>query len=431
MFSEKSIRSKLFFQLVTSSFVLIGVFSCILYYYIKSSLYFSQTKFLQEHAVVAHKNLSLKEIDRVEYQKPNELGQIVDTNVLLLKDRKPIMQFKTIREKNGKEYLELYYPLEYNPKYFLVLKQDISYIKILLDEILKDIIIVNIVGFLVVVFFSIILSKIILTPIKTLSFKLANVNEKYLNHIDTKDMFIEFLPLANNLNKLIDRVQTFIKYRTELFIGIAHELKTPLAVMKTKNEVTLLKSRDNEYYKKTIEQNIKSINEMNQMIGAVLSIGRQESDQLKPPMVVDLVTFIKQKSDDFEILAKLENKTIELDIRPSAFPTLTQPTLVLHILQNFVQNAIKFSPENGVVKIKTSGNDEGFLIEVIDNGCGLKDDFDIFAPFKRAGEKSGVGLGLFLANGAAKALNSTISVKNRDGCKGTIATLFIPRTKAL
>lgn len=59
---------------------------------------------------------------------------------------------------------------------------------------------------------------------------------------------------------------------------------------------------------------------------------------------------------------------------------------------------------------------------VVDEGVGIDEKIDVFAPFKKVGDKSGVGLGLYLAKIAADALNAEISIKNRsDGKSGAIA----------
>jgi two-component system OmpR family sensor kinase len=76
------------------------------------------------------------------------------------------------------------------------------------------------------------------------------------------------------------------------------------------------------------------------------------------------------------------------------------------------------------VTLRSSQDNVGLLIEVIDEGCGIDDSLDLFAPFKRQGNKSGVGLGLFLAKSAADALGASIKVQNRkDGVDGTVASL--------
>lgn len=428
MFPQKSIRNKFIIQLVVTLVVLIGLFSIILYYFIKNTVYEDIVNSMQTHAQMVINSKTINDETISHNFAFNQGLEIVNVKQFL--NKLHVQSFEK-KIENEKLWLILYYPIKNSKQKFVVLKKQIQPTQDLLSNILKNIIIVNIFSFFAIVFFAFFLSKMLLSPVKILGAKLAKMNEKYLNHVDINNMYEEFKPLGESLNRLIDRVQTFIKYQTELFVGIAHELKTPLAVMKTKNEVTLIKQRDCEYYKEAINKNIDSVNEMNQMISAILEIGRQEGAQLKPPTVVDLVTFVKEKATNFKILAKQDGKDIALDIRPSAFPTLTQPTLVLHVLQNFVQNAIKFSDEGSIVTIQTRGDDDGFTIEVLDEGCGLNEDADIFAPFKKIGQKSGVGLGLFLAKGAAQALNAQISVKNRKDSKGTIATLFIPRQKPI
>ena len=251
-----------------------------------------------------------------------------------------------------------------------------------------------------------------------------------LKPIKVKDLPKEFQPLAQAINMLINRIQTFVKYQKELFIGIAHELKTPLAVMKLKNEVTLIKKRSPEEYIETIKLNIKTINEMNKMIENILKIGRQEGDQFEPPVQLDLIEYLKEKSKNYQLLAQNEHKEIVTDLQPPSYTTTIQPTLLNHIIQNFIQNAIKFTPEGGTIVLKSYPTTKGIKIEVIDEGPGINENLDLFAPFKRDGEKGGVGLGLFLAKSAADAMGATITIKNREDKKGAVASLFIPNQLA-
>ena len=73
-----------------------------------------------------------------------------------------------------------------------------------------------------------------------------------------------------------------------------------------------------------------------------------------------------------------------------------------------------------------SQNEYGLLIQVIDEGCGIDEAIDLFAPFKRQGDKQGVGLGLFLAKSAADSLGAKISLSNRkDGVEGCVANLIL------
>jgi two-component system OmpR family sensor kinase len=255
------------------------------------------------------------------------------------------------------------------------------------------------------------------------------MDENFFQSINTKNIPEEFEPLALSINKLVDRIHTFVKYQKELFIGTAHELKTPLAVMKTKNEVTLLKPREQEKYIETLRHNNKTIDEMNKMISSILEIGRLEGAQFEQPIEMDLIKFLQDHANNFKILAHQVDKKLITDFSPKSFPILIQPTLIMHILQNFIQNAIKFSPEYGTVEIKSFTDPEGINIHVLDEGHGIDENKDLFAPFKRYGGKEGAGLGLFLAKGAADAIGATILIKNRKDGKGAIASLHLPISK--
>ena len=102
-----------------------------------------------------------------------------------------------------------------------------------------------------------------------------------------------------------------------------------------------------------------------------------------------------------------------MSFEPSGYMAFLQVSLLSQIIQNFLQNALKFTPKDKSVTLRSSQNSYGLLIEVIDEGCGIDESSDLFAPFKREGNKPGVGLGLFLAKSAADALGAKISIKNR------------------
>ena len=277
--------------------------------------------------------------------------------------------------------------------------------------------------------YSVFVSKSLLKPIIQINHKLSHIDENTLTQIDKKDLPIEFQSLANSINSLTNRIETYVKFKKELFIGAAHELKTPLAVMKLKNEVTLRKQREIEQYEETLKLTIKSIDDMNVMISSILDIGRAEGAQFEQTTDLDLVQYLKKKANDYRMLSAQKDIIITFFSNVNYLKTSIQLTLFNQILQNFVQNAIKFTPENKSIAIKLKKKRDKIVITVIDEGIGIDENIDIFAPFKRAGNQSGVGLGLFLAKNAADALRGKITLKNRkDDKSGCIAKLELPNT---
>lgn len=419
MFSKRSIRLSFLIQLIIASSSLILVFSSFLYFYIEKSIIDEKH---QELLIYASNIVSNESIYGSEIPTPDTyLG--LNIEIIYLKQAHLDIDFYETT-KDGGSHLVLMHPFNLDELSYLKITKDITFTRDLLDKILNYLFIINIAGFLLVVVYAIGLSKMLVNPVKTLSKKLSNMNEHLMRPIIVEELPEEFEPLGETINHLIKRIQNFVKYQKELFIGTAHELKTPLAVIKLKNQVTLIKKRSAEEYIEAIKITNKTIDEMNIVVSNILNIGRQEGALLEKPQEVDVIKVLKDKANDFKLLAENESKKLYMNFEPSGYMALLQVSLLNQIVQNFLQNALKFTPSEGSVTLRSTQNEYGLLIEVIDEGCGIDESLDLFAPFKREGNKSGVGLGLFLAKSAADALGAKISIKNRtDGTNGTIATL--------
>ena len=401
--------------------MLIAVVSVMLYHYIRVTVFQSVVSELNQQAT-AYKNnpqnFNPNNLKTFTIEIPNKTLATIKSGEL--KGEKPYLVMQKIKDESITTLTT-----RLDDSSYLVLEKETTLQSQIVEEIFIDIIIVNVTAILLVLFYALFLSRMLLIPIKILSHKLTNLDEKFLKEIDIKSLPDEFLPLGNSINRLISRIQTFVLYQKELFVGVAHELKTPLAVMKTKNEVTLLKPRDSEKYIEALKSNNEAINGMNAMIGSVLEIGRQEGAQFEEPENTDVIAFLKKLGKNYEVLAKGEEKNLALDLKPEIFNLNIQTSLLTHIVQNFVQNAIKFSPKNSTITISSRVEKSKFIIEVADEGVGIDESKDLFAPFKRYGNKGGAGLGLFLAKGAAQALGAEISIKNREGASGAVASLVL------
>ena len=401
--------------------MLIAVVSVMLYHYIRVTVFQSVVNELNQQAT-AYKNnpqnFNPNNLKTFTIEIPNKTLATVKAGEL--KGEKPYLVMQKIKDKSITTLTT-----RLDDSSYLVLEKETTLQSRIVEEIFIDIIIVNVTAILLVLFYALFLSRMLLIPIKILSHKLTNLDEKFLKEIDIKSLPDEFLPLGNSINRLITRIQTFVLYQKELFVGVAHELKTPLAVMKTKNEVTLLKPRESEKYIEALKSNNEAINGMNAMIGSVLEIGRQEGAQFEEPVNTDVIAFLKKLGKNYEVLAKGEEKNLALDLKPEIFNLNIQTSLLTHIVQNFVQNAIKFSPKNSTITISSRLEKSKFIIEVADEGVGIDESKDLFAPFKRYGNKGGAGLGLFLAKGAAQALGAEISIKNRENANGAVASLVL------
>ena len=419
MTKSKSIYKQFYNKLIIATSLFVITLSFIFYEYARSTVYDD----IQDNMLIQAKQII------ASYNSTQTFEIVKNDNISIDLIKNSILKEYSFQnyKYNENYYIKLLYPIDLENEKFLQIIKNISLERELLYSVIfKNLFVLAIPGFILMLLYSFVVSKSLLKPIIQINKKLSNMDENSLTQIDKKDLPIEFHSLADSINSLTNRIETYVKFKKELFIGAAHELKTPLAVMKLKNEVTLKKKREIEQYEETLKLNIKQIDDMNIMISSILDIGRTEGAQFEQNIDLDLVEYMKKKANDYRMLSAQKNIIITFFSNVNHLNTSIQITLFNQIVQNFVQNAIKFTPNEKSISIRLKKTKEQIIITVTDEGIGIDENIDLFAPFKRVGNQSGVGLGLFLAKNASDALRANITIKNRDdGKSGCVAKLVL------
>jgi len=423
LLSQRSLKNRFVIELSVS------MTAILLFAIIILSIYFSLTlknnikQDMHSYATYIINNYSTQQ-EYEENTNPKLLKKFSGYEIAILSDKeyRPKNKITGYTEK-GKVFLELtkHYPQQNR---YLKIRRDISQEERLITNIYSIVSVMIVVGIIFIIFFSYILSKKLMQPLELLTHRFTNMNESMLQYLDLKDLPVEFSKLGESINFLITKIQTFINYRKELYVGTAHELKTPLAVMRLKNQITLMKHKQHDKIRETLEQNIESIDTLNAMIHNILEYGRAEGAQFEQPQRINLVRLMASKAEEYELLAQSQNRKFIYHFSVSDFRINVQPLLFMQIFQNFIQNALKFTPENGLVKIETRMDEKYFIVEIIDEGIGIDESKDLFAPFHRSQESTGAGLGLFLAQNAAQSMGVIINIENRgEEEQGAIASI--------
>lgn len=395
------------------------IFSVALYSYLYFTAYGNIKQELQKYSQhILTNNITYTTNQSFYIQNTNILSN--DTIKIVVLDEKITQEYYKKQTIKDDVYFSLFVPYKGNKT--LNITKNITKEMWFLENLFEGLVLVNFFALILIQLFALAFSNILYKPIHNLSQTLEKVKEYDLETLNNNALPLEFQPLVYSINNLLQRIKNYLSSQKQLFIGIAHELKTPLAVMKTKCEVTLIKERQKEVYTDALKENISSINEMNAIIKMLLDLGRQESAQFEKSSMVDINKILKKIADNFMILSKKENKSFFVEIEEEEVLLTIKPTLLTQIVQNFLQNAFKFTPKGKSILLKSSVEDGKLNIIVMDEGCGIDSELnDIYAPFRRAGNKSGAGLGLFLAKNAANALGGNISLQNRSDKQGTIA----------
>ena len=414
----KQFSQKLIFA--TTAFII--VLSFIFYGFTKATIYNELIDELIKDAQLIYKVSVNTDVDTTGFRVVTD--EDVNIDMVIVRGLEDI----SVRRytENNNHFVEVLYPFDIVQNKFIKITKNTNSAHRMLNKIFQNLFVLGFGGFIMIILYAFTLSKTLLRPIIQINRKLSNMNENFLTPINEKTLPVEFHPLAEAINNLTNRIQTFVKYQKELFIGAAHELKTPLAVIKLKSEVTKRKQREPEKYEETLDIIINEVNDMNKMITSILDIGRQEGAQFEKPLEIDVIDFFNGKMRNYEMLAQQEKIQFIYETQVKSFITIIQPTLLNQIVQNFVQNAIKFTPQGKSIKAHIHSHEGSIQLTITDEGSGIDEGVDLFAPFKRVGGKPGAGLGLFLARSAADALGADISLKNRkDGISGTVATLTL------
>ena len=210
----------------------------------------------------------------------------------------------------------------------------------------------------------------------------------------------EFDQLARNLNEMLDRIVHLMEGVRHVSDNIAHDLRTPLTRLRNQLENTLLTvDRDQDR-----EQVGKSVAEADQLLAtfnALLRIARLEvGDKVSNFEIFNLSELAQDAAELYEALAEDKQQKFSIMIEPDV-AIMGDRDLLFQTLCNLIDNAIKYTPEDGEIDISLTSNEEETFLSVADSGIGIPEEERerVFLRFYR-GAKSrslpGFGLGLSL-----------------------------------
>lgn len=258
-------------------------------------------------------------------------------------------------------------------------------------------------------------------------------NENLSSRINLPVNKDELYQLSETINHLLDRIENAVLREKQFTSDASHELRTPLSIIKGTLEVLIRKPRSEEEYKDKIGYCIRETNRLDELIGQLLLIARQESDNLNINAVnFDINNLI------LEVLNRYSTKIAEKGIQISfdfskEILICSDNNLLSIILSNLLSNAIKFSPENSKILISISEKNQTVIFEISDEGTGIPENElnMIYEKFYRAAlsEKTnaeGSGLGLSITKRLCGALGIQLDIQN-NAKKGSKAVLQIPK----
>ncbi|WP_370455383.1 sensor histidine kinase N-terminal domain-containing protein [Tateyamaria sp. syn59] len=236
----------------------------------------------------------------------------------------------------------------------------------------------------------------------------------------------ELSPLVTSLNSLMTRLSASLTQSETFIAEAAHRVRTPLATVRTHAEATLMRV-DRDENRAALRSMIRAIDESSRAAGQLLdhAMVSFRGDQMERS-AVDLVGICRELVDRLTPVAEM--KDLELVLQADG-PVVVQadPILIQNAVRNLIDNALKYSPPEGAVRIEVQSDPPRIM--VTDEGAGFPTEqmAELSERFRRGanvGETVGSGLGLTIASDVAEAHGGRLALLNVEG-SGACATLYL------
>ncbi|MDO9263649.1 MAG: ATP-binding protein [Desulfosalsimonadaceae bacterium] len=243
----------------------------------------------------------------------------------------------------------------------------------------------------------------------------------------------EMQGLIRSLNAMIGRLETAFAHINQFSSHVAHELKTPLAIVKGEMELALRETRSPDEYQRVLAVSLEEVDRLVRIIRDLLLLARLDySPDVFSFETFDLSAFLADIHEHSNILAEPKHLAIHLDVPAAPLWIRGDEAHLRRLFLNLIHNAVKFTPEKGQIII-TLGTIAGHAqVTVSDTGKGIASQniANVFNPFFHTrpddpDAEPGSGLGLSIAQAIAKAHKGEITVQSPPG-EGAAFTVRLP-----
>lgn len=247
----------------------------------------------------------------------------------------------------------------------------------------------------------------------------------------------ELAQMAQTLNFMSSELENLEEKRKKFVSDVSHELKTPLATIKLIcDSVVSAPDPDPAMTKEFLGDLSEEVDRLTRIVERLLALTKLDSNQNDlNPTPVDFVVMLNAISRKLTPNAEAKHIVLYTDFTGEAFePILLDYDKIWEAVYNITDNAIKYSPAGGFVKMSLTKDDHNIIVRIEDNGPGIPENEKehIFERFyrlddSRARDTGGTGLGLAIAKEAVTLHGGMIEVSS-EGQVGSIFSIYLPYT---
>lgn len=273
-----------------------------------------------------------------------------------------------------------------------------------------------------------------LVPLKDVQRALLRRSQHDLHPLSPETAPVEVQPLVHSINELLARLRNDIEAQNRFVANAAHQLRTPLAGLKTYTGILNGFAQAPEV-EQVVVQLDHGVSRMSHLVNRLLALAKAEpnAQAIAPRSIFDLNSVAASAASDLVNVAI--EKNIDLAFEDSDVPALIEgdPASITELVMNLVDNALRYTPGQGHVTVKVSVG-ENVALTVEDDGIGIAEEerehvFERFYRVLGTGEQ-GSGLGLPIVKEIAKFHGATIKIDTPASGTGSIFTVTFARQKA-
>jgi len=270
------------------------------------------------------------------------------------------------------------------------------------------------------------LSRLFFDPVKKVREAMRTISDGDFDiRLETESSSVEVQELFAGFNMMAQDLSTNEMLQSDFVSNVSHELKTPINAIE--GNVTLLQNTElNEEQAELVEDILEDSQRLSGLIGNMLLLTKVDHQGIaEHHTTFSLDEQIRQCIIALERSWTRKGTDFDVDLEEVVY--IGNEALLSHVWSNLIGNAIKFGPQNGLVRIKLSQRDKKVIFTIEDEGPGIAEDainriFDRFYQADRSHKGEGNGLGLALAKQIVLMENGSISAQNRPegGCIFTV-----------
>ncbi|MDX2074392.1 MAG: ATP-binding protein [Alphaproteobacteria bacterium] len=250
----------------------------------------------------------------------------------------------------------------------------------------------------------------------------------YLTKLPTEGVPPDLFPLAEAINNLMTKLEASLEHERRFTDNAAHELRTPLAIIKAQAQVAAQSEKSKER-QKALTHLLSGVDGMTRLVEQLLIVARLSSQQADIGLI-SLTETVRQTAAELAPFALQKDITLSLE-GDDSICIKAQHDMLGMLVRNLIDNAIKYTPSGGMVMLRVTTLSDKVVLEVTDNGRGIPTDErdKVFERFYRlpGSNAGGSGLGLSIVKMITKLFQADIVLESPEGHAGTCIKVIFNR----